>query len=471
MTSISLPQNKLSTALLWVILCVILIADMLDLLDSSITFIAAPTIVREIGGGTTLIKWLGAGYSLNLGIFLVIGGRLGDRFGQRRLFLAGIAGFTLASLACGLSTGPTMLIIARLIQGAAGALMIPQGIAIMTKTFPREFMAKSFSAFGPALGVAAVAGPILAGFIIDANIAGLTWRPMFLINIILGSIGLIAAMVFLPRTEGDSDVRLDWLGSCLLAGMMFSLLYGLIEGSNNNWNSLSRTLIGAGIVAFVLFAWRQVVAQNPLIMPTLLRNRGFTSGLVLGLAFFAVVNGLIYVVSLFFQSALHLTAKEAAIALCPDMLGIIIASIAAPMFIEKLGRILAFIGLLLTLVGTTWALIVTHTPVAQVTTWSLAPAILVLGLGMGFCFGTIFDVALGTIAPHEAGSASGALSAVQQLAGSIGTATMTSVYFHFVGTDTNAMTVCLLIAICVILVCCGLLWLLPEHAQAQDHER
>jgi MFS family permease len=156
--------GALTTRAMWAVLAVVIIADVMDLLDATITNIAAPTIVRDLGGGEMLVKWLGSSYALALGVLLVMGGRLGDRYGQRRLFLIGIAGFTIASLACGLSVSPVMLITARLCQGAFGALLIPQGIAIMTAHFSREMMGKAFSLFGPALGLSMVGGPILAGF-------------------------------------------------------------------------------------------------------------------------------------------------------------------------------------------------------------------------------------------------------------------------------------------------------------------
>src|SRR5215468_6333606 len=182
-----------SAKLMWAILGVVLIADLLDLLDATITNIAAPTIVTHLGGGPALVKWLGASYALAMGTLLVVGGRLGDRYGQRRVFLVGMAGFTFASAACGLALNPGMLIAARIAQGGLGALMIPQGIAIMTKTFPRDMLAKAFAAFGPLLGLSSIAGPVVAGFLIDANVAGLGWRPVFLINIVLGGAGLLAA--------------------------------------------------------------------------------------------------------------------------------------------------------------------------------------------------------------------------------------------------------------------------------------
>src|SRR5450755_1068428 len=175
------------SARLRAILAIVLIADVLDLMDSTITNIAAPTIVRDIGGGESLIKWLGASYAVAMGVLLVVGGRLGDRYGKRRMFLIGIAGFTLASLACGLSVDPGMLIAGRLVQGGFGALLIPQGIGILIGSFSRAQIPRAVSAFGPVMGACAVLGPIVAGFIISADIAGLTWRPIFLINIASGA--------------------------------------------------------------------------------------------------------------------------------------------------------------------------------------------------------------------------------------------------------------------------------------------
>ena len=151
------------TLRLRLILAVVLLADVLDLMDSTITNIAAPTIVRDIGGGESLIKWLGASYALAMGVLLVVGGRLGDRYGKRRMFLIGMAGFTAASLWCGLSVDPVMLIAGRLVQGGFGALLIPQGISILIAAFSREQLRAAFTAFGPVMGLSAVLGPIVAG--------------------------------------------------------------------------------------------------------------------------------------------------------------------------------------------------------------------------------------------------------------------------------------------------------------------
>jgi MFS family permease len=332
------------TLRLRLILAVVLLADVLDLMDSTITNIAAPTVVRDIGGGESLIKWLGASYALAMGVLLVVGGRLGDRYGKRRMFLIGMAGFTAASLWCGLSVDPVMLIAGRLVQGGFGALLIPQGISILIAAFSRDQLRGAFTAFGPVMGISAVLGPIVAGLIISANIAGLTWRPIFLINIVLGTAGFAAALRLLPRDRPVSNVPIDGLGAGLLGASIFALIYGLIEGSTAGWTALPIGCLAAGVALLAGFGVRQRLATAPLIQPSLLANRGFTAGLLLGLAFFAAVNGLAYVISLFFQDALGLSARAASIALSPVMIGIIIASFVCRPLLAKLGRMLVVLG-------------------------------------------------------------------------------------------------------------------------------
>lgn len=451
---------------LWLILAAVVIADALDLMDSTLTNLAAPTIAANLGGGESLIKWLGSAYALALGSMLVIGGRLGDRFGQRPTFLIGIAGFTLASAVCGLAPSPAVLIGGRLVQGSFGALLIPQGVAILTMTWPREMFGKAVSAFGPVLGLAAVGGPILGAFIVNADFAGLSWRPMFLMNIVLGSAGLVLAWRVLPRTTGDRTVVLDGIGSGLLAAAMTLVIYGLIEGSTSGWTAASLTFIGAGLASFIAFGVRQKTASNPLIKPSLLRNRGFTAGLVMALAFFSIVSGLAYVISLFLQVGLGDSAVQAALSgMAPISAGIIVSSFVAAPLIGRFGRRLVLAGLLVTLAGVAWIATIVSAQGTGLGPWSLvAPGILV-GLGMGTCFGTLFDIALGDLGEGEAGSASGSLSAVQQLSGALGSAAIVSVWFGSAAVNVpGAMTTCLEIAAVVLVGCVALVGLLPRRA-------
>jgi EmrB/QacA subfamily drug resistance transporter len=458
------------TPYLRAILAVVLVADILDLMDSTITNIAAPSIAHQLGGGESLIKWLGASYALAIGVLLVIGGRLGDRYGKRRIFLIGITGFTVASAVCGLSVDPSMIIVGRLIQGGFGALMIPQGISILMATFSRAQLPRAFSVFGPAMGVSAVLGPIAAGFIISANIAGLDWRPVFLINILLGLIGLVAAVRLLPHDRPTSHESIDTIGASLLGATMLALIFGLIQGSTDGWGTLPILSLVAGVLLLAAFGARQAQATNPLITPSLLKNRGFTAGLILGLAFFAAVSGLAYVVSLFFQLVLHLSPSHAALGLSPVMVGIIGASIICRPLLTGLGRRLVVVGLGATLFGTIGLWLTVWEAGISVTPWLTAPSLLVVGLGMGASFSTIFEVALGDVTHEEAGSASGSLSAVQQLAAAIGSAIVTTVFFDVLRDSggSKAMTISVLVVATVVALCLGLVWLLPRTAPVED---
>ncbi|AZP23464.1 MFS transporter [Streptomyces aquilus] len=451
----------------WAILAVILAADILDLLDATITNIAAPTITADLGGGPALVQWLGAAYALALGVLLVPGGRLGDRYGRRKLFLIGLAGFIAASLACGLAPTPATLVAARLLQGAFGALVIPQGFGILGATWPRDQIGRAFALFGPAMGLSAVGGPVLAGFLIDADIAGLGWRPMFLINLLLGGAALLAAARLLPRDTGDSAVSVDVPGSALLAGAMLGVLGGLIDGSGGGtssggaWTARPLTLLLLGLVAFAAFCHRQRTAAHPLIEPSLLRNRGFAAGLALGVAAFAATSGLLYVISLFLQRDLGRTPADTALGLIPLTLGIVIASIACHGLLHTYGRRLAVTGLLILLAGCVWLTLVIHNSGTHTTSWSLTPPLVILGVGMGTCFGTIYDLTIGDIAPSEAGSASGSLNAVQQLANALGAAAVTTVYFHSDGTMS------LLVVAAGLATCLPLAALLPSKPQEE----
>jgi EmrB/QacA subfamily drug resistance transporter len=451
----------------WAVLAVVLIADVMDLLDSTITVIAAPTISAGLPGGPELITWLGASYALSLGVLLVTGGRLGDRYGRRRTFLIGIAGFTAASLACGLAWDPASIIVARLIQGAFGALLIPQGFGILGSVFPREHIGKAFSTFGPILGLSAVGGPLLAGVLIDANLFGLSWRPMFLINIVLGVAGLVAGLRLLPRDRGDASVRIDVAGSALLAGTMLGLLFGLIEGSTSGWTALPIAAMAAGLACFAAFCQRQRTAVAPLIKPSLLRNRGFAAGLIVGLVVFAAIGGLIYAVSLYLQRGLGYSPLRAAVVgFAPVAAGLVIASVASMNLLGRLGRKLTLAGIVVTVAGVGWLLLLVtgSTPTAA----SLAPAMTVIGLGMGATFATIYDIAIGDIDPAEAGSASGSLSSIQQLANAIGPAIITTIYFDALsGGQGHAMSVSLGAVIGIGVLSALAVPLLPRRAQAE----
>jgi EmrB/QacA subfamily drug resistance transporter len=421
----------------WLILAIILLADIVDLLDATITTIAAPSIANSLGGGAGLISWLGASYALSMGILLVPGGRLGDKFGRKRLFLVGIVGFTAASVACGLATTPTMIIVARVLQGAFGALMIPQGFGIISQAFSREQMGQAFSAFGPVLGVSAVAGPLVAGALINANIAGTGWRAAFLINLLVGVVTFTGALLILPQDEGDPAVHIDLPGAFLLAASMFGLLFGIIQGAEAGWPPYTVASLVIGALLFLAFAWQQRHTATPLLERSLFRNRGFVAGLIVGLIFFGTLTGLMLVVGLFVQTGLGYSPFEASLATAPIAVGIVVSSVFARNAVARLGRRLVFAGIAGVFAGVALilALLLVLPDTSQITALHLTVPLFIIGVGAGPAFAAVFDVALGDIAPDEAGSASGSVTAVQQLASAAGAAGISTIYLHAVASS------------------------------------
>jgi EmrB/QacA subfamily drug resistance transporter len=474
MTTLTKPKPRaVSSRRMWAIMVLVLLADAVDVIDSTVTNIAAPTIAHDLNGGEGLIKWLGAAYMLAMGVLLLVGGRLGDKYGQRRLFLIGMGGFTAASAVAGFSLDPTLLIAARVAQGAFGALLLPQGMAIMTKAFDREMLGKAFGLFGPVLGLSSIGGPVLAGLLISADVFGLSWRPIFLVNIILGVAGLILAVKILPRDgDGDRSTVVDGRGSGLLAVTMVGLLYGLIEGSTNGWDVIPVASVVAGLAFFVAFAYRQRTATHPLITPSLMKNRGFTSGLLVCLVAVAAGTGLLFVLSLFLQEGLHVSAKDTSLGLVPLTLGLFAAGFAAMGgLVAKLGRTLVFIGLGIDLVGCGWVLALVVNSGTNLSLWALAPAFFVIGVGIGLSFATIPTVALGDAKPDEAGSASGSFSSIQQLSSAIGTAAVSSIFFQAAGAGMDhAMKISLIVVLAVTALSIPVVALMPRNAPQEPGE-
>ncbi len=269
----------------WVALFVILAVEVMDLLDALVTNIAGPSIRVELGGSYSLIQWLGAAYTLAMAIGLLTGGRLGDIYGRRRMFLIGAAGFTLASLACGLAQTPAELITGRAVQGLFGAIMLPQGLGMLRQMFttPAE-QAKAFGAFGPVMGLSSVGGPILAGWLVDADYFGSGWRMIFFINLPLGLFAVFGALKFLPEFKSERTPRLDLLGVVLAALGAFLLLYPLVQGRELDWpvwmlRDAGGRCRGLRAVRRCTRAAASATSLDPLVTPSLFRKRAFTGGL------------------------------------------------------------------------------------------------------------------------------------------------------------------------------------------------
>src|ERR1700749_4303962 len=272
----------------WMVAAVVLAANTMDLLDATIVNVAGPAIHRELGGGASPIQWLSAAYTLAFAVLLIAGARLGDIFGRRRMFLLGLAGFTVFSAACAVSQDVGMLIACRALQGAFGALMIPQGFGLLKEVFDNQELGRATRLFGPTTGLAMLGAPILAGALIDANFWGIGWRLVFLINVPIGVLVLPLAVRSLPRGGASRPgMKLD-LGGVLLVGLaLVAIIYPLIQGRADGWPAWSFAVLAAGAILLLVFVRYERHGQsNPLIEPKLLANRAYLSGVAVVLALF-----------------------------------------------------------------------------------------------------------------------------------------------------------------------------------------
>jgi EmrB/QacA subfamily drug resistance transporter len=426
----------------WAALFVILAAEVMDLLDALVTTIAGPSIQSDLGGTESLIQWLGAGYTLAMAVGLLTGGRLGDIFGRKRMFMLGAGGFALASLLCALAQSPEVLVGSRILQGLFGAIMLPQGLGLIKEMFPPKEMGAAFGAFGPIMGISAVGGPILAGWLVDADFFGTGWRMIFLINLPIGLLALLAAAKFLPGTKTTHATKLDLPGVLLFSIASGMLVYPLVQGRELGWPVWTYLMMAGSLAVFGLFAWFESRkfrnGGEPLVVPSLFRKRAFTSGLIAGLAFFSGMIGFSLVFNLYIQLGLGYSPLKAGLAGTPQAAGMIIGFIAANAgLMQRFGRKLMHGGLILMTAGVGgFALILTSAGIG-VTPWQLAPALAIVGFGMGLLMAPFFNTVLAGVEAHETGSASGALTSIQQLGGALGIAILGTVFFNHLSFGPN----------------------------------
>jgi EmrB/QacA subfamily drug resistance transporter len=421
----------------WLILYVLLAAEVMDLLDSTIVNVAVPRIRTELGASTTQLQWIVGAYPLAVAAGLMIGARLGDLLGRQRLFVVGTAVFTAASFACGLAPSPGSLIAFRAVQGGAAAAMIPQGFGILRAIFPREELPKAFAVFGPVIGSAAIVGPIIGGGLVDLDLAGTGWRLVFFVNVPLGIAAVVGALLLVPDVRSAHARRLDPVGAVLAAAGMTALVYPLIQGREAGWPSWSFALLAAGVVLLLVFVVHQELrgrrGRNTLVEPALFRSRGYTSGLLVMEVYFASAIGLMFTLTLFLQLGQSYSPVRSGLALAPWAFGTAVgAGFGATALAPRFGRAVLQLGTLVTAAGMLLLVaLVAHggsTPY-----WALVPGALLGGLGFGLVVAPLFDVVLAAVDDRAVGPASGILNALQQLSGAVGVALLGTLFFDALG--------------------------------------
>jgi EmrB/QacA subfamily drug resistance transporter len=464
----------------WLGFGIVLAASVMDLLDATIAQTAAPAIREELGGSYATIEWTTAAYTLAMATCLLLGGRLGDLFGRRRVLLAGMTAFVGTSVLCALAPSPDALIAGRALQGATAAVMVPQCFGLIRELFGDEGQQRAFAIFGPVMGLAAVAGPLLGGGIVDLDVLGTGWRAIFLVNVPVGVAALLVGRRVLPRSAPvAAGGRLDAASVLLAMAGGFALVYPLVEGRELGWPWWCAALPIVGVALLAGFwrtqARRAARGATTLVEPSVLRRRAYVGGLALVVCFIGAMGGMILALNVMFQAGLGFSPLACGVATVAIPLAAIGGSIASAVLVGPLGRIVLWIGLGTMAAGLVIADLVLRTKGAGLSAWDLAAPLAVTGLGMGMIFMPMFDVILAGVEPHQLGSASGLLEAVQQLAMSLGIAVVGTVLFDVVG-DARGPAAFVAAADHALLVCVGLLsaaavtvaWL-PRHARAGGH--
>jgi EmrB/QacA subfamily drug resistance transporter len=469
-------QPKTVTKMTWIAFSAALAAAMMDLLDATIATVAGPVMQADLGGSYADLQWITAAYTLAMAVGLLTGGRLGDMFGRKRMLLIGAGGFTIASVLCAAAPSAEMLIGSRALQGALGAVMLPQVFGLIRDLFPPDQMGKAWAILGPVSGLSAVLGPIVAGLLIDADIAGTGWRSIFLVNVPVGAFVLIVGARFLPAVApAERSRRLDVTGMSLAGAGAVLLVYPLVQGRELGWPLWVVAMMVASVPVLGAFARHQVrrkrLGAATLVEPSVFRNRSYVSGAGFAMVFLGSMGGLTLALTGLMQIGLGYSAIEASLTSAPYALGGFVGSAIGGMTMAKLGRSVLHAGLAIKAVGVVALYVVLELAGTGVGHLHFTAPLLIAGIGMGMVFVPLFDIILAGVADHEVGSASGILQALQQLGMSLGVAGLGTLFFGLVGSQAvagdfvAAAEPTILVTVALLAAAFAIAFLLPRHAR------
>ncbi|MBQ1074904.1 MFS transporter [Micromonospora sp. C31] len=420
----------------WAALAVVVLAALLDGLDATVVTVVLPVIQRDVGADFAAAQWTLAGYAFAFALLLITGGRLGDIYGMRRVFLAGVAGFTAASLLCAVAWSAETLVLGRFAQGATAALMVPQVVAVIVTMFPRERWPVAFGILGGVLSVGTVGGPLLGGLLTEANLFGLGWRAIFLMNLPLCLAALVAAARLLPERRADSPTRVDGTGVLLLSLAAGALMFPLVQGRELGWPIWLLALLVLSVPLFGLFAVsqrrRQARDDSALVPPRLFRSRSFRLGLVATFLVFTGVGSLFLVLTYHLQFGLGWSPLRTALATAAWPLGIAATFQIAWRKGAGRERHLVGVGASIMAAGALTMLLLVDTLGADLELAHVAAAGFVLGCGMGLVSPVLTALVLGEVPPADTGAGSGVVNAVIQFGSAAGVALLGTLYFALV---------------------------------------
>ncbi len=419
-----------------VALLTLIAGGFLPVLSFFILNVALPAIGADLQASDGALQLVIGSYGIANATLVVVGGRLGDGFGRRRLFMTGMALFTLTSLLCALAPNIGLLLAARVAQGAAAALMMPQVMATIAATLTGESRARAIGLFGASGGVAAALGQILGGVLVDADVAGVGWRAVFLLNVPLGILTLAAAWRLLPETRATHRLPLDLAGAALLATALVVLLLPLTEGRPLGWPLWTWVLLAAVVPIALVLRWHQTRAERasraPLVPPSVLRLRGMRIGLGVAVLFFTTFSGFMFAFALATQVGAGLSALQGGLSILPMGLAFLVASIVGPRLETRWGAGIITHGAVIQAVGYLLLAATTYWAWPDINAVVLTPGMLVAGLGGGFVMMPMFGVVMRQVPVQQAGLGSGVLITTQQTCLALGAATIGTAYLSSV---------------------------------------
>ncbi|MBI1775831.1 MAG: MFS transporter [Proteobacteria bacterium] len=453
---------------------VLLAGAFLPIADFFIVNVALPTIASSLNASPAALELVVSVYGVAYAAILVLGGRLGDRFGRHTLFLIGLVGFILASLACGLAPTIEVLIAARLVQGATAAMLVPQVLATFQATLETERKTRAIALYGATSGIAAVVGQLAGGVLVSANLFGTSWRPIFLINIPLGIIVFFASRLVVPANRSPHPTGIDFPGTVLFATTLTALLVPLTEGHSLGWPAWTLAMLAAALVLATLTVIVERAAEArgevPLLPPSLLKLPSMSRGLVMIMLFSVGFGAFMFVFALTVQNGLGANALESGLAILPMAVMFFIGSVASPLIINRFGRGALVVGGIVQALGLALLIGIITSGWPHVTLIDLAPPLVLVGAGQSMLFSGLFRAVLADVPSHLAGGGSGVLITLQQSGLALGVATLGTLYLALEPASipqafSTAIGIQFVIVVMLVL-CTGLL---PRFTQAAAH--
>jgi EmrB/QacA subfamily drug resistance transporter len=411
--------------------------------DTNVVNVALPALQHELDAGPVALELVVGGYAFTYATGLVTGGRLGDLLGHRRMFLIGLAAFTAASVLCGIAGTSAELVTARLLQGLAAAAMVPQVLALITTNFAGAERLRALAWFGVSGAVSGVLGQVAGGLLLVADVFGLGWRAVFLLNLPVGVAVCALAHRVLPRAAPVRRPAFDPVGVVAVSGALALALVPLVVGRGAGWPWWTFVLLTAAVPAAAFaVAWERRLARrggNPVLDLTLFRERTFTAGLGVAVAFMAFFAGNIFVTSLLLQNGLGLTPLQAGLAFVPFCLLGVAAPLLGGRLVAALGPASVIrIGCALDAAAVLLLAVLLSTGGTAVPVPLLVAGLALIGLGNTLVLPTYLGVVLSAVRPEQAGAASGTLNTTQQFAGVTGLAVIGTVFFAALGAQPHA---------------------------------